>query len=281
MIITTIQDANAANCCPCDWPECAAPRSECGSRNAQSSYIGYNFDDDYESDPAPDPDTLYTSVYNYFAGGAVWKNTYTDQIQGWINGVKFIGSNDSDLEIIVEVFATGDFTVSYEGGQTIAAARELAAAVVLAELESSEYASSDCATLGSSRVDRNNFPRDAQTNYIQSRYRFGVPSDYSTLELPRTTWEMTWDEVFASAAWWSWYDGGMEGAAPDASVALVAARDWTWAGDMESPWTDWYEIPIPETPGETRVVNVMVICWRSTRLGYKPTYHGDQVALPE
>lgn len=124
------------------------------------------------------------------------------------------------------------------------------------------------------------FNRSGYIYVTMSRYRMGVPTGYSTVEVPRSTWEMTWDEVFASYAWWEWYDGGMEGDEPDDSIALVTARDWTWGGSMDFPWSDWYEIPVPTEPGETRVVNVMVTCWRSTRLGYKPTAHGDQVALP-
>lgn len=112
------------------------------------------------------------------------------------------------------------------------------------------------------------------------RYRHGVPENYSTIARPRTTWEESWDEVFASLAWWEWFDGGMIGTEPSPGPSLVTHRTWTWAGDMAIPWSDWFVIEPPETPGEVRVVNRLVTCWRSTRQGHKPSLIGDAVALP-
>lgn len=116
---------------------------------------------------------------------------------------------------------------------------------------------------------------------IHAKYRFGVPVDFSTVELPRSTWEMQWDEVTASADWWAWFDGGMTGTEPTPGPTLAASKSWTWGGDMESPWSDWHALPIPEIEGETRTANVMVRCYNSARLGSKPTASGDQIGIAE
>lgn len=112
----------------------------------------------------------------------------------------------------------------------------------------------------------------------QGSYRFGVPADYSTGPDPRSTWEMQWDEVFASAGWWAWFDAGMIGTEPTPVATLHASQSWTWGGSMAAPWSSWFE-PIIEAPGEIRPVNVMIRCYNSTRIGTKPTAYGDQVAL--
>jgi len=108
----------------------------------------------------------------------------------------------------------------------------------------------------------------------QSRYRFGVPFGYSTEEMPRSTWEMEWDEATASADWWEWFDTGMTGTEPTPGPTLTP-RSWIWAGDMGEPWSNWFELSMPEEAGENRVINVMVKCFNSNRLGVKPTASGD------
>lgn len=116
--------------------------------------------------------------------------------------------------------------------------------------------------------------------FVFARVRFSVPADYSTESAPRSTYELQWDNVSASTEWWAWYDGGMAGVEPTPGPTLVSCESWTWGGSMESPWSEWYDLPVPATDGETRIVNLMSLCYRSTRMGIKPTAHGDQVALP-
>jgi len=144
-----------------------------------------------------------------------------------------------------------------------------------------------------------------------SRYRFGVPSGFSTTEAPRTTFEVQADDYFFPTVWDAW---DLEKAAYDESVAdheaweaadpetrgdepevlpepgeeptppvLVASRSWSWSGDMEDAKSPWYEMAIPEdteVPGETRRVNLAVNCWNSTRYGRKPTWHGEIYTPP-
>ena len=59
--------------------------------------------------------------------------------------------------------------------------------------------------------------------------------------------KITWDVVFF----------------PDVGdpVSVLTDETWEWTGgDMLS---DWYEIPVPTTPGESRVVNIRYSCYRS------------------
>ncbi len=122
----------------------------------------------------------------------------------------------------------------------------------------------------------------------------------------RTTYELQWDEVFFPAEWEAWKalsdafdaataahaiwedadpdDRGDEpvipddpGAEPAPAPSLVTSRSWVYGGTAE--WSGWFEIPIPEGPGETRVVNQLVICYRSASLGQKPTAHGEVYEL--
>ena len=113
-----------------------------------------------------------------------------------------------------------------------------------------------------------------------ARYRLGVPEDFSTSEAPRSHYEVDWDEVEASGDWWEWFDGGMEGDPPEGGPVLVASKNWLWGGDMAEPWSAWHELPPPGTSDKViRVVNIMVKCWKSERLGVAPTSHGDVVEL--
>jgi hypothetical protein len=122
----------------------------------------------------------------------------------------------------------------------------------------------------------------------------------------RTTYELQWDEVFFPAEWEAWKalsdafdaataahaiwedadpdDRGDEpvipddpGAEPSPAPSLVTSRSWVYGGTAE--WSGWFEIPIPEGQGETRVVNLLVICYRSAALGQKPTAHGEVYEL--
>lgn len=151
----------------------------------------------------------------------------------------------------------------------------------------------------------------------------------------RSVYELTWDEMEAPSAWWTWYYDGMHGDEPTPSHVLLAEREWVWDGDLENAQSPWFEMPghvgIPDPSAkylawiatmiayfaayrawepvfaawsaadphvgdppvaptvpldlETEYIwaetaNLMILCWRSTRLGNKPTCYGDQVAIP-
>jgi hypothetical protein len=123
--------------------------------------------------------------------------------------------------------------------------------------------------------DDNPPPTAASADLIPVRYRYGIPSGFAG-----SVWEMEWDEVKASKSWWAWFDDGATGIEPSPGPTLVAHRSWDWAGDTGAPWSSWFELMPPEYPGETRTANVLAICYRSTRLGVKPTASGDQVVIP-
>lgn len=67
------------------------------------------------------------------------------------------------------------------------------------------------------------------------------------------------------------------GAAPTPGPTLVSSRSWTYGGTAE--WSGWFEIAIPTTPGETRLVNQMARHYRSARLGNKPAAFGEVYEL--
>jgi hypothetical protein len=407
MNIVTIEDANAVNCCPCDWPVCAEPRKECESASRyMSATEGLEEFEDWDRHglwkPFLRPDGLATDdlplIYRAFNYEEYYNANFTASYQNEDPVASTLSRMSTYSGVIIESSApgspstaTGEITGTIWDDDMGSGGSILVSGVPVESLTSTTGASSPDAGLympyedqtatytattakfywqrcektdtmyvhnpvgpyGFERRPRRAsgirerytqqelgdsiskeslveqtlalFPEDwpetpegtdcyaqkdvnwpvigsaawpttlhvdqfvanefrfnvsASATIQKARYRMGVPAGYSTPEAPRSTWEMTWDEIYASDAWWAWFDGGMDGEAPDESLALVTARDWTWGGSMESPWSDWYEIPIPETPGQTRVVNVMVVCWKSTRLGYKPTAHGDQVALP-
>jgi hypothetical protein len=120
---------------------------------------------------------------------------------------------------------------------------------------------------------------------------------------PRSTYELQWDEVFFPEEWEAWKalkdafdaataaheiwteceeDCGDEPVIPEdpgaepTAPSLVASRSWVYAADE---WSGWFEIAVPTEPGETRVVNMLVICYRSAALGQKPTAHGEVYEL--
>lgn len=120
---------------------------------------------------------------------------------------------------------------------------------------------------------------------------------------PRSTYELQWDEVFFPEEWEIWKaakdafdaataaheiwteceeDCGDEPVIPDdpgaepTAPSLVASRSWVYAA---AEWSSWFEIAVPTQPGETRVVNMLVICYRSAALGQKPTAHGEVYEL--
>jgi hypothetical protein len=105
--------------------------------------------------------------------------------------------------------------------------------------------------------------------------------EIGTEPLVRTVWESEWDEVFASHEWWAWFDGGEVGTEPTPGPSLAASRSWTWDGDPENRFSEWYNMEMPTAAGQTRRANYTVICWQSARHGVLPTSHGIIVEIPE
>ncbi len=124
----------------------------------------------------------------------------------------------------------------------------------------------------------------------------------------RSVYECEWDEVFFPAPWEAWkllkeaFDAATlayeeweaceedcgeapeipedPGAEPSPAPSLVTVRSWIYAGGA-AEFSEWFEIDVPESEGETRIVNMMVICYHDTRRGVKPTAHGEVYELPE
>jgi hypothetical protein len=360
MTITTLQQANALDCCPCDLPECT-PRKECRSISASVISSGFYKPGETSWKLYASRSFNYTITISYVDGGysesgsasevnlsvyqipfegsagsgedcPVWDgnleetcttsgtmtttgrdgldelvyiNTITrTQTSGTIPGDPcewrddFVNTDYSEDPPVVTnstEYNTAAATI-YSGlgsdseYSTVYAdplTRDEWVAAVIAKLNTDLpavcdecYDGTDCkSSIDADPEPTVAFDADIGVDAVLAGYRFGVPEDFSTTEAPRSTWEMQWDLVNASLEWWEWYDDGMTGDEPTPGPTLVSSESWTWGGDMDEPWSEWFEIPIPES-GETRVVNVMTICWRSTRIGTKPTAWGDQVEIP-
>lgn len=130
---------------------------------------------------------------------------------------------------------------------------------------------------------------------FKSRYRFAPPDAWFTEwdawhdggeigpePAVRSVWEMEWDEVFFPKEWDEWDQGGRIGAEPTPTPSLVAERSWVWDGIKTDPerWSEWYSIDPPANPGQTRIVNMMITCWKSIRTGSKPTAFGEVYEFP-
>lgn len=156
-------------------------------------------------------------------------------------------------------YETVTLTVTYSDPVTVTILKAELEALIADLAEGDPWGGSQC----SSKYEGCENP----TNLTKARYRFAVPEDYSTEDVPRSTYELQWDEVFFPTD-------------PEAPVVFVASKSWTWGGSMEDPWSQWFEIPLPEASGETRVVNLRVVCYRSSRIGQKPTAHGEVQEIP-
>lgn len=124
----------------------------------------------------------------------------------------------------------------------------------------------------------------AEVTVTKARYRIGIPDTegYAGFDAAHAAWvaadpetrgaepaqrsyfEAQWDEVFFPAD-------------TEIDPSLVAARSWIYDGTAD--FSEWFEIAIPAIPGETRIVNLMTKCYRSSRLGIKPTSHGEVYVL--
>lgn len=68
------------------------------------------------------------------------------------------------------------------------------------------------------------------------------------------------------------------GPQPDERPVFVNENlTWEWTGGEteESQYSDWYVVDAPTVPGENRIVNRQVVCWRSAMLGAPPTSYGE------
>jgi hypothetical protein len=126
--------------------------------------------------------------------------------------------------------------------------------------------------------------------------------------LKRSYYVIQWDEAFFPEAWEDWkvlYDAYIlaveaheaweadttipkppepdvpddPGEAPTPAPSLIASRSWTYAGTED--FSPWYELEVPTSAGESRVVNILFKCYRSTRFGVLPTSYGEIYEFPE
>lgn len=313
MIIRTSQDAALVNCCDCGPPDCAEPRRECESLTG----IGYLYG--FVNDDLPLPQwylTLYKNLRQEYANGGHWFtyewNTIIEvYLGGKLVSVPMVRTDNNGGPSTFEQ----PLTETYTGGVTFADAVSEMETIMEAALDwddSTMDKGSDCAPTRSEYYTEftagGNRPNDFSLTFV--RYRIGVPDEFSTETVPRSVFEAQWDEVFFPKDWSEWktlkdtYQAALAahvaweaqdpetrgeepdvpddpGEAPSPAPTLVASRSWTWSGSMEDTWSEWFEISIPQTPGETRLVNMMVKCFHDSKRGVKPTAHGEIYELTE
>lgn len=303
MKILTSQDYDRINCCGCGLPSCPEPRKACESLYGEGRMAGFI------NDNLP-PEEWYEQFfaqlkYQYQdAGGESghWIQWTVEPMANiWVGGVQ--------VQQAVSTREDGGgngygqpMETTYSGPVT----SDQAKAGMLATIQEHIDWENEEMNKGSESSSSIESWTQFGVGVTYARYRFGVPEGFSTPEAPRSTWEMRWDEVFFPEAYDQWVmdaanhreavaaheaweaceaaSPGQCGEEPEippdpgpapAQPTVVANREWTWGGSMDAPWSPWFEIPLPEGRGQTRTVNILVKCYKSTRIGVKPTAHGE------
>jgi len=256
MKIATIEEVNLLNCCSCELPLCDTPKKECQSISG-NGYLMYVFYDSvtnkfyrtFRYDYADGGFQEYNAPKNYWAtlGGVDIEPFHVDFTQGEPQ--------------------TGDVTATFSNPVDINASRSASFAAMVAAVDwetMDDYGS--CVSFRKEYTPVDGYG-DIIILVMFVRYRFGIPTGYT-----RSTWEMQWDEGFFPKAWLDWDSGGRIGPEPT-RPSLLASRSWNYSGG--DGISEWFYPAVPADVGETRIVNVMVKCWKSTRLGVKPTISGE------
>lgn len=252
--IETPDDWNAQLSCCCGMPACPVPTMVCESVTADGSYYGYN--------TGTDP-LFYTATRQTYDGGGVFLYTYVQpQISGWINGVKFTPASDIIVTNPGGEDYSGGITTTYEGGVTLEAARLAVVALLLSEMEDADYTGSACY---SDRTDLHASLWDSRTYITHGRFRFQIPDTHTG-----NIYQFTYDLLFTPTT---------------GSPSLLEedeTLEWNAVGSPPDPadpdddywFTDYVEIPIPETPGTVSVVNIRYACYPNSPYGFKPQTMG-------
>lgn len=164
-------------------------------------------------------------------------------------------------EVVIVGGAGNSATFVYAGAYTVAtAAAALSSALsAITTWPDAGTASTITATLAT------DLERITAANATKAKFRIAPPVGFSTVELPRTTYEAQWDYVMFPAN--------------SDPPTLVSSASHIWDGDSDAPWSDYFEIPVPTVIGEVRRVNLMILSYRSARIGQKPTAHGEVYAI--
>lgn len=287
MIIRTTQDLELINCCGCDFPSTEEPRKECESVEAEGYLYGFiSFVGDT---------SRWKATRQSYADGGWMLYTYDNNYRIWVNSVEITDAPNVTITNNGGPY-TGALTTTYEDEITPAVGRAAILAIIDAEITEEDYVSGSCAspyleTIASGTLNPG-------IELMRTRYRIGIPVDYD-----RSTFETQWDEVFFPQDWLDWEadynayvadkaawdaceletpgDCGAEPTftdpEPTPGPSLVTSRSWNYTGASE--WSDWFELTVPESDGETRVVNMLSLGWKSSRIGQKPTAHGEIIEI--
>lgn len=119
------------------------------------------------------------------------------------------------------------------------------------------------------------FPTNLQPIYVsKSRFRWEVPTSHDG-----AYYKITWDVLEE-------LDGWDDPSPPRNRSFLSQDNVWEWSGpgdplDPDSWKSGWYELPLPSTKGEVRVVNIRYECYRDSRNGVAPQVTGEAIGDDE
>jgi hypothetical protein len=268
----TLEDWNTilGQCC-CAMPECPVPTRECKSDVAgyYANSLDYFGGEHY---------LTLTQIYDYYpAGGGplVEDETVTTTIRIWGLAAGPCGETNPPPDSHIGTPLEGNLGITGIEFVSRADVFNLGTwqSAVLADYATHPW-DADCA-LGSQCYS--SMSGDWETGYgsntlfRRSAFKWVIPSDWGLISPPGTYFKITWDVAFFPTT------------GDPTAVSTDNTWEWTGPGDPEDEdsWkSDWYEIPVPDEPGENRVVNIRFECYRSTAFGNKPQVTGEAVEIP-
>lgn len=262
--IETLDDWNARMCGCCEMPACPLPTQECESMTSEyHANTNASSGGDYYI-------TANYSFYGNVVGSGLGTYDVDWSVRGWYSDVAPCGAVNPDTsatlaEVLAGAFPDG-YTIIADSVNTPTGAVWTFANFVSAVL--GDFATFTfplgCAPGSACNASFSNvttLPFLTPLVLRKARYRWAIPESFEG-----SYFKITWDVVFF----------------PTTGTPTVESTDttWEWVGpgdpEDEDSWkSDWYDLTVPESRGEKRVVNVRFTCYHGTKFGVKPQVMGE------